>query len=86
MNEMTRLYREGMAELRAENEQLKQRIAELESIKDIKNDALNSYAEFYDKCLDIIAMADTPHCQETDDIILGYVIKGFLTSPEVNNE
>ena len=29
MNEMTRLYREGMAELRAENEQLKQRIAEL---------------------------------------------------------
>ena len=30
MNEMTRLYREGMAELRAENEQLKARIAELE--------------------------------------------------------
>lgn len=30
MNEMTYLYREGMAELRAENEQLKQRIAELE--------------------------------------------------------
>ena len=34
MNEMTRLYREGMAELRAENEQLKQRIAELEAYID----------------------------------------------------
>lgn len=31
MNEMTYLYREGMAELRAENEQLKQRIAKLEA-------------------------------------------------------
>ena len=29
MNKMTMLYREGMAELRAENEQLKARIAEL---------------------------------------------------------
>ncbi len=34
MNEMTRLYREGMAELRAENEQLKARIAELEAYID----------------------------------------------------
>ena len=31
MNKMTMLYREGMAELRAENEQLNQRIAELEA-------------------------------------------------------
>ena len=34
MNKMTMLYREGMAELRAENEQLKQRIAELEAYID----------------------------------------------------
>lgn len=66
--------------------QLEARIAELKAIISVMNDAFESYAEFYDKCLDIIAMSDTPHCQETDDIILGYVIKGFLASPEVNNE
>ena len=56
---------------------LQSEIARLKKLVDMKNDALDSYAEFYNQCLAICNMdVDTNPCTEADEIILETLRKG----------